>query len=189
MSADAAPVTTGPALGPLPEWDLSDLYPGRDSPELRRDLAGLVTKAKAFRERHEGKLAGLSGAALGAAVAEYEKLQEVIGRVMSYAELVRAGNFADPAIAQFFQTTHERINAISTELLFFTLEMNRIEDAALDEKLADAALAYYRPWLRDVRAMRPYQPSDDLQKNLHEKSVADPNAWMRLRDETIADLR
>ena len=188
MMADTA-MPSDPALGPLPEWDLSDLYPGRDSPELQRDLAEVAAKATAFRERYAGRLAGRSGAELGAAIAEYEKLQEINGRIISYAELLRAGNVADPAIAQFFQTTHERINAISTDLLFFTLELNRIEDAALDAKLADPALAYYRPWLRDVRAMRPYQLSDELEKLLHEKSVAGRSAWTRLFDETIADLR
>src|ERR1700747_479288 len=108
MAPDTA-MASESALGSLPEWDLSDLYPGRDSPELQRDLAGLLADAKSFKERYDGKLAGLSGTQLGAAVAEYEKLQETIGRIMSYAELLRAGNFADPAIAQFFQTTHERI--------------------------------------------------------------------------------
>src|SRR5438477_9944980 len=103
------------AVGPMPEGDLSDLSPGRDSPELQRDLAELAPKATAFRERCASRLAGLSGAELGAAIAEYEKLQEIIGRIISYAELLRAGNVADPAIAQFFQTTHERINAITTE--------------------------------------------------------------------------
>ena len=83
----------------------------------------------------------------------------------------------------------ERINAISTELLFFTLEINRLEDAALDAKLADPALARYRPWLRDVRAFRPHQLSDEIEKLLHEKSVAGRAAWVRLFDETIADLR
>jgi oligoendopeptidase F len=102
-AADAA--TAGEtALGPLPEWDLDDLYPGRDSPELARDLAELARQAKAFRERYEGRLAGLSGGELGAAVVEYENLQEVAGRIISYAELTRAGNFADPEIARFFQT-------------------------------------------------------------------------------------
>jgi len=182
------PVATT-TLGPLPEWDLGDLYPGRDSPELAWDLADLAATAKAFRERYEGCLPGLSGGQLGGAIAAFERLQEVAGRIISYAELTRAGNVADPQIAQFFQTTHERINAISTELLFFTLELNRIEDAALDAKLADPALAHYRPWLRDVRAMRPYQLSDQVEKLLHEKSVAGRNAWTRLFDETIADLR
>ena len=167
----------------------ADLYPGRDSPELRRDLEALAADAASFRARYEGRLAALSGGELGEAVAEYERLQEIAGRIMSYAELMRAGNVADPAIAQFFQTMHERINAVATELLFFTLEINRLEDAVLDAKLADPALAHYRPWLRDVRAMRPYQLSDELEKMLLEKSVAGRAAWVRLFDETIAELR
>src|SRR5579864_6729716 len=97
-------------LGPLPEWDLADLYPGQDSPELTRDLARLATQAAEFRARHQGRLGDLSGAELGAAVAGYERLQEVAGRIMSYAELMRAGNIADPEIARFFQTMHERTN-------------------------------------------------------------------------------
>src|SRR5215204_671592 len=184
---EAAPGHT--ALGPLPEWDLADLYPGRDSPELQRDLAALAADAAAFRARWQGRLAESSGAELGAAVAAYERLQEVAGRVMSYAELVRAGNVADPEIGRFFQTMHERVNAISTELIFFTLELNRLDDAALDDKLADPALGHYRPWLRDVRAMRPHQLSDELEKILHKKSVAGRAAWGRLFDETIAELR
>ncbi len=176
-------------LGPLPEWDLADLYPGPDSPELTGDLASLVTGAAAFRVRYQGRLGELSGAGLGAAVAEYERLQETAGRIMSYAELMRAGDVADPEIARFFQTMHERITEISTELLFFTLEVNRLEDADLDAKADDPALARYRPWLRDVRAQRPHQLSDDLEKLLLEKSVAGRAAWMRLFDETIAELR
>jgi oligoendopeptidase F len=176
-------------LGPLPEWDLADLYPCRESPELAADLAGLATEATAFRTRYQGRLGALSGAELGAAVTEYEQLQEVAGRIMSYAELLRAGNVADPEIARFYQTMHERITDVSGELLFFTLEINRLEDGDLDAKSADPALARYRPWLRDVRAQRPHQLSDDLEKLLLEKSVAGRAAWMRLFDETIADLR
>ncbi|MGH6979754.1 MAG: M3 family oligoendopeptidase, partial [Stellaceae bacterium] len=165
------------------------LYPGPASPELARDLAVLATDATAFRARYEGRLADLLGSELGAAVAQYERLQEVAGRVMSYAELLRSGNVADPKIGRFFQTMHEKINAISTEILFFALELNRVDDAALDAKMADPALAHYRPWLRDVRAFRPHQLSDDIEKLLHEKSVAGASAWQRLFDETEAALR
>src|SRR5947208_16305954 len=113
----------------------------------------------------------------------------VAGRIMSYAELMRAGNVADPEIARFFQTMHERITDISGELLFFTLEINRLEDGDLDAKSSDPALARYRPWLRDVRAQRPHQLSHDLEKLLLEKSVSGRAAWTRLFDETIAELR
>jgi len=187
--AETAAARITPDLGPLPEWDLSDLYPGRDSPELARDLERLAADAASFRATYEGRLAALSGAELGDAVAAYERMQEISGRIMSYAELTRSGNVADPEIARFSQTMHERINAISTELLFFALELNRIDDSELDAKAADPALARYRPWLRDVRAFRPHQLGDELEKLLHEKSVAGRAAWVRLFDETIAELR
>src|SRR5215469_10550370 len=86
------------ALGELPQWDLSDLYPGPDSEALRHDLTQLADDAGAFRERYHGRLADLSGAALGAAVETYERLQEASGRIMSYASLVHAGDLADPEI-------------------------------------------------------------------------------------------
>jgi oligoendopeptidase F len=177
------------ALGPLPEWNLADLYPGRDSPELKADLARSQSDATAFRERYAGKLAGLSGTALASAITAFEQLQETLGRIMSYAYLVYAGDMSDPEIGRFFQNMQERVNAISTELLFFTLEINRLDDAALAQKLQSPELARYAPWLRDTRAFRPYQLSDDLEKLLHEKYVAGRAAWTRLFDETGAGLR
>ena len=177
------------ALGVLPEWDLSDLYPDPDSQALADDLARFAQDAAAFRRRYEGRLAGVSGAELGAAVAAYERMQELSGRITSYASLVHAGDLSDPEIGRFYQTIQEKINAISTALLFFTLEINRIDDAELAAKEADPALARYRPWLRDTRAFRPHQLSDEVEKLLHEKYVAGRAAWTRLFDETIADLR
>jgi oligoendopeptidase F len=176
-------------LGPLPQWDLSDLYPGRDSAELKRDLERSEREAAAFRERYEGKLAGLGGAALGAAIAAYERLQDTLGRIMSYASLIYAGDMSDAENGRFFQNMQERVNAISTVLLFFTLEINRLDDAALDEKHTSRELAHYAPWLRDTRAFRPHQLSDEIEKLLHEKYVAGRAAWTRLFDETGASLR
>ena len=176
-------------IGPLPEWDLSDLYPGPDSEPLAHDLAGLCRDAEAFREHYQGRLAELSGTELGSAIENYERFQEKIGRIMSYASLMHAGNLADPEIGRFYQTMQERTNAVSTTLLFFTLELNRLEDSNIEAKLTDPVLARFRPWLRDTRAFRPHQLSDELEKLLHEKYVAGRAAWVRLFDETIADLR
>jgi len=177
------------AVGALPEWDLSDLYPGPDSETLARDLAELATDAEAFSQRYQGRLAELSGAGLGVAVKTYEQLQEKIGRITSYASLMHAGNLADSEIGRFYQTMQERTNAVSTTLLLFTLELNRLEDADLEAKLTEPALSRYHPWLRDTRAFRPHQLSDEIEKLLHEKYVAGRAAWVRLFDETIADLR
>ncbi|MCH7943502.1 MAG: M3 family oligoendopeptidase, partial [Proteobacteria bacterium] len=176
-------------LDSLPEWDLSDLYPGMDSGELARDLDAAQGLAEAFESRHGGKLADLDGARLGAAIAEYEAIDEILGRVMSYAALCHAAAVDDPETARFHQDMHERVNAISARLLFFTLELNELEDAPLAAKMADPAAAHYAPWVRDRRAHRPYQLSAEIERLLHEKSVAGRAAWMRLFDETMDGLR
>ena len=176
-------------LGTLPEWDLSDLYAGPDAPELKRDLDTADAEAKAFQARYQNGLAALDGDGLAAAIGKYEAIQEVLGRVMSYAQLVHAGDMGDAEVGRFYQNMQERTTDISTALLFFTLELNRLEDAELEAKLASRVLSRYRPWLRDIRAFRDHQLSDELESLLHEKQVAGRAAWVRLFDETMADLR
>ncbi len=177
------------AAAELPAWDLSDLYPGRDSPRLEADLQAADAMARAFAGAHAGRLAALDGASLAAAIAEYERIDEVLGRVMSYAQLLFSGDGTDGALGQFYQTMTERITAISSHMLFFTLELNRIDEAVLEAKLADPALAAWRPFLRDLRVFREHQLSDELEKLLHEKEVTGRAAWSRLFDETMAGMR
>ncbi|HYM33464.1 MAG TPA: M3 family oligoendopeptidase [Candidatus Cybelea sp.] len=181
-------MTEAALLGDLPLWDLSDLYPGVESPELSRDLSDLKRAASEYAARIRGKVASLDGAALGQAIAEFEGLEDRIGRVMSFASLTYAADMSDAKIAQFFQTTQEAVNGITSELLFLTLEINRIDEAALAEKLKTPALAHFAPWLRDIRVFRDHQLSDDLEKLLHEKSVSGRSAWVRLFDETTSGL-
>jgi oligoendopeptidase F len=177
------------ALGDLPVWDLSDLYGGPDAPELKADLKRAAAEAKAFQGEFQNQLAALEGDTLAAAIARYEAIEEVLGRVMSYAQLVHADDMSDAEAGRFYQNMQERTTEISTALLFFTLELNRLDEAELEAKLASEALARYRPWLRDIRAFRDHQLSDELESLLHEKQVAGRSAWIRLFDETMADLR
>jgi oligoendopeptidase F len=177
------------AIGELPRWNLDHLYPGPDSAALKGDLELAATGAAQFQARYQGHLAGLDGAALAEAIAGYEALQERLGRIGSYAGLYHAGDLTDPVIAQFHQTMLERTNAIGAELLFFTLELNRIDEDRLAALVEDPALARYAPWLRDVRAFRPHQLSDEIERLLFEKYVAGAAAWTRLHDETMAGLR
>ncbi len=176
-------------VAPLPAWDLSDLYRSPEDPALAADLDRAEVEAKAFAERLAGKLAGLPGEALAAAIEAYERIEEVLGRTMSYGQLVFAGDAQDPANGRFYQTLQERVTAISSHLLFFTLELNRLEEPELEKKYAASpALQRWRPWLRDLRVFRPHQLSDELEKLLHEKEVTGRSAWNRLFDETIAGM-
>src|SRR5882762_6321549 len=187
--------TASPAgLGPLPEWNLTDLYAGIDDPAVKRDLDRADTYSVAFEEDFKGKLAALAegpdaGRALAEAVKRYEGLDDLLGRLGSYAGLVHAGNTLDPARAKFYGDVQERLTAASTHLLFFILELNRIDDARLEAAMGEPKLGYYRPWLEDIRKDKPYQLEDRIEQLFHEKSVTAYSAWNRLFDETIASLR
>lgn len=185
----ARPGGSAPAEA-LPAWDLSDLYAGPDDPRLEADLAAAEAEARAFESAHAGKVGGLSGDALAKAIATYERIEEGLGRAMSYAQLVFSADAQDAANGRFYQTVQERVTTISSHLLFLSLEINRIEEEALARKVAgSAALARWQPWLRDLRVFRPHQLSDEVEKLLHEKEVTGRSAWNRLFDETIAGMR
>src|ERR1700694_4664330 len=158
-------------LGPLPEWDLRDLYPSIDAPQVKRDLDRADAECVAFEESYRGKLADMAasvepGRALAEAVARYEAIDELLGRLDSYAGLLYAGNTTDPVRAKFYGDVRDRLTAASSHLLFFTLELNRIEEAALEPALADPPLARYRPWFEDIRKERPYQLEDPARRLL-----------------------
>jgi oligoendopeptidase F len=179
-------------LGTLPEWDLTDLYPSLDGPEVKRDLDRSDADSIAFEKDFKGKLAELAkngGKGLAEAISRYEAIEELMGRILSYAGLLYAGNTTDPIRAKFYGDAQERITASSLHLLFFSLELNRIDDAVLKEAMHDPALAHYRPWIEDVRKEKPYQLDDKLEQLFHEKSVSGYSAWNRLFDETISSLR
>ncbi len=176
-------------LGALPEWDLNDLYPGPDSPELQKDLDEAAQEARAFNERYKGKVSGLTGDALGDAIVEYEAQHDALGRIASFAQLLHAGSVSDPEVSRFFQNTTERVTDITADLLFFTLEINRIDDEALAGLLSAPKVAKYAPWIRDTRAFREHELSDDLERLFHDKRATGASSWMRLFDETMASLR
>ncbi|MGF1562840.1 MAG: M3 family oligoendopeptidase [Geminicoccaceae bacterium] len=184
-AAQAAEVT-----GEAPEWDLSDLYSGRDAPAIQGDLDLCADEAVALERTYQGHVADLSGEQLVELIRRYEVLSERLGRVGSYAQLLHATHLEDPEVSRFYQTINERANDIYTRLLFVTLEINRIEEDSLHAKIAGStALAGYQPWLRDVRVFRPHQLSDEVERVLHEKHVTGRAAWVRLFDETMAALR
>ena len=190
----AIPVHAAKLFGDLPEWNLDDLYAGIDAPALKTDLARAEADSVAFETTYKGKLAEIAagadaGKTLAAAVAAFEVLEELLGKIMSYAGLLHAADTSDPVRSKFFGDVQEKITTASAHLLFFPLELNRIDDAALETAMAEPSLGHYRPWIEDVRAEKPYQLEDRVEQLFHEKSVTGRGAWNRLFDETMSGLR
>jgi oligoendopeptidase F len=180
--------------GKLPEWNLADLYSGIDASEIARDLQKMDADCTAFETDYKGKLAENvarddGGSWLAGAVRRYEAIDDLAGRLGSYAGLVHAGDSVDPAISKFYGDVSERLTAASVHLLFFGLELNRIDDAVIERAMQAPELAHYRPWIEDLRKDKPYQLEDRVEQLFHEKSQSGYAAWNRLFDQTISGLR
>jgi oligoendopeptidase F len=180
--------------GKLPEWNLADLYAGIDTPEVARDLAKMDSDCVAFETDYKGKLAEHAaredgGKWLAEAVRRYEAIDDLAGRLGSYAGLVHAGDSVDAAISKFYGDVSERLTAASTHLLFFALELNRIDDAVIEHAMQTPELGHYRPWIEDLRKDKPYQLEDRVEQLFHEKSQTGYSAFNRLFDQTISSLR
>jgi len=180
--------------GKLPEWNLADLYTAIDAPEIAGDLDKIDAECAAFEADYKGKLAEETakpggGVWLAGAVRRYEAIDDLAGRLGSYAGLIHAGDSVDPAISKFYGDVSERITAASVHLLFFSLELNRIDDAVIEQAMQTPELGHYRPWIEDSRKDKPYQLEDRVEQLFHEKSQTGYGAFNRLFDQTIAGLR
>jgi len=176
------------SLGDLPRWNLKDLYPSRESRAFADDLVKAASDCRSFNVAYKGKLESLanpaSGTGLLEAIQRYEALEELLGRIMTYAGLVYAEDTADPECMKFYGDAQEKVTSASSDLLFFELELNR-----LDDQLAPGPLKHYRSWVENIRKGKPYQLDDKLEQLFHEKAITGYGAWNRLFDETIANLR
>ena len=181
-------------LGAMPEWDLTDLYDGPQSTQLQADLKHSQEEAVSFQSDFQGKIAEIAskddgGAVLHKAVQRYEALNDKLGRIASYGQLLYSSDNENPVHAKLHGDLMEQITSISSNLLFFGLEFNRLEDAQIEKLLENEELAHYKPWIDDLLYERPYKLSDDLEKLFHDKSVVGRGAWSRLFNETMTSLR
>ncbi len=193
------PISVDPALASeskdspdlaLLQWDLSDLYLSLADPSIDADLKRAEELVGEFVSSFAGKIdASCSAEILSIAVRRYEELRELLSKLMSYAGLVRAKNASDPEIQKFASDTFERVTKFATELVFFELSIQRLEEVQVNDALSDNALARYRPWFRTVRALAPFQLSNELEQLLVEKQTTSRASWIRLFDETVARMR
>jgi len=188
---DGAAAEAVEALGEMPEWNLADLYASPTAPEIARDLKIAADEARRIKEAYHGKLVALAsdGAVLALAIEEIERFVELMGRLGSYAGLYYAGNQADPERAKFYGDVSEKLTAISTEIIFFDLELNQIDEAVMANALKNKRLARYKPWIDNIRKEKPYQLEEKVERLFHEKGQTSGGAFNRLFNETIAALR
>ena len=170
-------------------WDLSDLYEGSDDPRIEQHIAEAEAAAAEFHERYHGKVAGLDAAELADAIAERERIEEILMRVGYYAHLNFSTDMADAPRGALVARITEKGAQLDTQLLFFGLEIAALDDAATETLLASPALEHWRHWLHSLRKFRPYLLSEPEEKIMTEKTVSGVSAWDRLFDELLGALK
>lgn len=176
-------------LGQLPDWNLNDLYTSTDAKELVNDLNWLEKECDEFAKNYEGKLKFLSADEMLKCVVRNEKISSISGRIISYAGLLYYQKTTDADRAKFLSDMQEKITIFTTKLVFFSLEINSLDDDFLESLLKEnVKLSRYKPVFEKIRALKPYQLSDEIEKFLHDLGIVG-DAWEKLFDETIAGLK
>ena len=177
----------------LPVWRLDDLYVGRNDPRIDQDMAAAKTATDALvalkgkfvaSRRDPARL----GAMIDHGIQLYEEATNRLWSVGAYAGLATAVARDDAAWAKFEADIRVRSSTIGADSLFFSLELNELDENEIESALrAHPSAQRWRPWLRRVRMSRPHELSPDLERMVIDRAPAVGN-WSRLFDETLSRL-
>lgn len=174
----------------VPGWDLSDFYSSIEDVKITSDLKKISGDAKKFSQDFLGQISKLDAKKLAEVVKKYEEISELIGKVSSYSYLIYAGDLSDPKSLAFYQNISEKLSECETSLVFFTIELNKINAKKLAGFFEESkALKKYQPFIRDVRSFKKHQLSQELEEFSLEKNSSGRAAWVRLFDETVNNLK
>lgn len=181
----SAPVADASAAGI--RWDLSALFSSLDDPKIEATWQQAHADADAFAAAYRGKVAELDGPGLAAAIQKLEQISNESGKPGSYASLMFAADTSDPAIGSFYQKQMEKGSELRVKLMFFTLELQKMEQDAVDRAMATEEMANYRHFVETTRAFSPYMLSETEEVLLEEAANVGSRAWQRLHDELTAN--
>ena len=174
-------------LSNLPTWKLNDLYNDINDSNISRDLNNIKKRIDIFQS-YKGKIRFLKPNEFYIAIVEYEDIEKLMSKLGTYSYLKYAENLSKDENVKFYQKINEEFTNLSSQLIFFTLEINNLTEQKLRYFYTDANVLKYKQFIEDIRVYKPYQLSEELEKILIEKSVTSSTAWSRLFDETIDNM-
>ncbi|MBC7970398.1 MAG: oligoendopeptidase F [Verrucomicrobia bacterium] len=163
------------------EWNLSDLYQGFDDPRLAQDLAELEQSAAAFRQTYRGKVSELTPDAIAACLQELEAIAQTSGYLYAFPALVFSADTRNAEAKQMQDKVLEAITGIENQLLFFDLELKKLDDAKFRALEAAPVLQTYRHYFYNIAKFRPYTLSEEVEQTRNQDSLTGRQAFIQLR--------
>ena len=173
-----------------PEWNLSDLYQGLNDKQIDIDFESAFKMACEFVEKYKGNVINLNQAGILKAVKEYERIGEKSAKIFTFAYLHKAKDSSNEKIAIFYQNVADKVSKLESDLLFFSLEMNKFDESVLEEYFKDdVELSKYSSWFRKIFRFKKHNLSDEAEKVLYLKNTTSSSMLIRLFDEFFADIQ
>ena len=176
-------------LEKLPVWNLKDLYSAQNDNKLIKDLKNIKSRTAKFEKKYVNQIKSLSANHLFKAISELEEIDILMDKILSFAHLLVAENGNNEKNKIFYQQMQETITNYASSIIFFTLELNQINDRLLIKLLKNPKLKIYKNWIINKRSFKPYQLELKIEKILQDKSITSQSAWVRLFDDMIASLK
>ena len=166
-------------------WNLGDLYAGIDDPAFANDQVEVLERAQSFATQYRGRIAELDATEFLALLKEYEAIQDMAGKIGSFAYLLWSTNTQDAAYGKTVQSTNELGSKLSQYMVFFRVEWLALDEEHAHQLINDPVLAKYKHYLESSRSYKPYSLSEEQEQILSAKSVTGQSAWVRYFDETL----
>ena len=170
----------------LPNWNLKDFYDSIDDNLIQSDLNQFEKFAKNFQQKYKSKLLDHSNF-FERVIEEYEQGSELGDKLGNYAFLIYATNMNETKIVQFYQDINEKLTELSSDLIFFTNEINSTKEN--DFLLLLDGSGKYKNWLINLRRYKDHQLDEKSEKLLLDKNLTANSAWVRFFEEQINDLK
>ena len=169
----------------LPSWNLTEFYPSFTSTEIDKDIKTLKKKTKKFSSSFKGKLSILSSENLLQTLIDYEKIEELVQKIKSFAYLTYCTDQLNEKKKKFYQFIEESLSDIEKAIIFYSIELNNLSE----KKLSLFNDSKYKSWIKNHKKFKKFQKSEDNEKILVEKSLTSSSAWVKFFDQSMTRLK
>ena len=169
----------------LPTWNLNEFYSSFKDKQINKDLHSLKKKISLFSIKYKGKLGKLKNQQLIRSLIEFEKVEEIILKLRSYAYLVYCTDQLNNDKAKFYQYIEESVLDCQKDVIFYGIELNKLSD----NKTLAFSKTKYKNWVKNHKKFKKYQKSENIERILAEKSLTSSSAWIRFFDQIMTRLK
>jgi oligoendopeptidase F len=173
----------------LPIWNLSEIYKDIKDPNIGKDIKEISKLSNEFLKKWKGRIKELSATDFVNCIEKYQAINESIYKIGTHSSLTFATNMEDPEISRYNSSISDQITEILSSLIFFTLELSKIDDKTIESWMKENSAQKWQPFITILRKRNPYLLDPLVEEILIEKSATGRAAWVRLFDETSAALR